>query len=298
VGRSSIDRFLYRAALADLPAPVAQAITDQGGHAPGQSIVVIPPQEYLAGASGWLSALFPRWRRTPSRALMFEPARILIVEGSRAEDVRVTVIPVGALLSIELATLLLYAYAQFTWADAGQCRTLRVEFNTVGLPILDAELGRLRAAIAPPAQPVTGPQAIGDLMASLPYKFRSYLNLSRLPDEQIMAIVYQPALWRGRGPFKRALAPNRAAALTDRHLILIEDAGMRRADYTIDRRFLPRSRIRRVDFEPAAGGVWMRVRLGVSETTCDVVTPWQATAAGQLSEIMREWLPGHSPHQY
>ena len=297
VGRSSIDRFLYRAALAELPAPVAQAIASQGGQPAGQSIVMIPPQEYLAGASGWLSALFPRWRRTPSRALVFEPARILIVEGSRAEDVRVIVIPVDGLLGIELATLLLYAYVQFMWADAGQCHILRVEFNTVGLPILDAELGRLRAAIAP-AQPAAASQAIGDPMALLPYKFRTYLNLSRLPDEQIMAIVYQPALWRGRGPFKRALAPNRAAAFTDRHLILIEDAGMRRADYTIDRRFLPRSRIRRVAFEPAAGAVSMRVLLGASDVMCEVVTAWQATAAGQLSAILRDWLPGRSPHQY
>lgn len=260
--------------------------------------MVIPPQDYLAGAGGRLSALFPRWRRTPGRALVFEPARILIVEGSRAEDVRVTVIPVDALLSIELATLLLYAYAQFTWVDAGRCRTLRVEFNTVGLPILDAELGRLRAAIAPPAHPAPALPTIADPMASLPYKFRTHLNLSRLPDEPIMAVVYQPALWRGRGPFKRALAPNRAAALTDRHLILIEDAGMRRADYTIDRRFLPRSRIQRVDFAPAAGEVWMRVTLGVSETTCEVVTAWQASAAGQLSAMLRGWLPGRSPHQY
>lgn len=297
MGRSSIDRFLYRAALAELPAPVAQAIASRGGQPAGQSIVMIPPQEYLAGRRDWLSALFPRWRQTPARALVFDPARIIVVEGNRVEDLRVIVIPVDGLLSIELATLLLYAYVQFMWADAGQCHTARIEFNTVGMTLIDAELRRLRAAIAS-LQPVAELQAIGQPIASLPYKFQTYLNLSRLPDEQIMAIVYQPAFWRGWGPFRRPLAPNRAAAFTDRHLILIEDAGRRWADYTIDRRFLPRSRIRRVDFEPAVGGVWMRVMLGVSDMTCEGVTTWQATAAGQLSQILRDWLPGSSPHQY
>jgi len=298
VGASSIDRFLYRAALAELPAPVAQAIANCGGQPADQSIVVIPPQEYLAGASGWLSGLFPRWRRTPSRALVFDPARIIVVEGSRAVDLRVIVIPVDSLLSIELATRLLYAYMQFTWVDAGQCHTTRIEFNTVGISLIDEELRRLRSIIAPPAQSTAAPPAIGHLMDSLPYKFQTYLSLSRLPDESIVAVVFQPAAWRGRGLFKRALAPNRVAALSDRHLILIEDAGMRQADYTIDRRFLPRSRIRRVSFEPAGGGIWMRVLLGVSNATCEVATAWQATVAGQLSEILRAWLPGRSQHQY
>ena len=296
VSMLSIERFLYRAnSPADLPPPVILALQVQAGIPPATNVIVIPQQEYLKGGKGWPGGLFTRWRRTPRRTLAFDESQVTIVEMDGASALRVVVVPLCALLCVDLATTLLYAYLKLVWICPERIDMIRVEFNSVGIGIIEEQLKRLRPIIAVPVpcMALTPRSDIQNQIAALPYKFQTHLQLSLLTGESVIEVVYQPALQRSRGWPKRHLASNSTVAVTDRHIILLADEDVFGVQHSMIRRYVPLNRISRVTYEPTGDAVWMRLALGTAKAPYEIKIPLQTTNATSLDSALHATVPTH-----
>ena len=88
------------------------------------------------------------------------------------------------------------------------------------------------------------------LLANAPGKLRDYLRAVLLPTEPLLMAVYQSALCCSKGwTCSRRLSPNRIVAITDRHLILVEEEFVPDTTYGAITRFCPLACIRFVTFE-------------------------------------------------
>ena len=93
--------------------------------------------------------------------------------------------------------------------------------------------------------------------------------------------VYQAALRRSKGSARaRSISPNRIVAITDRHLILVEEEFGPDTTYGAITRFCPLDCIRFVTFESGSDAIRMWVARGTAQTTHEIGIPLsQANAA-------------------
>jgi len=237
-------------ALEDLPPATAAVVLQHVPASAVQSILTLPPQSYPIGRSTRWRILPFGWRVTPHRTLIFTPDEMLIVEVEPAGSLAARRIPLAGLLGLRLETNLLYGCLELDWAEDDQAHTLALEFNTVGERLLRRDLDRFRAAL-----PVAGGHPAGDgreseaWLGRLPSQFRNMLRLD----------------W-----FLPRRAPNRAVALTNRHVIVAEeDADRRISNYGLTMGFYPRRGVRGLRFEARDERVWATLTLGMGTVSLE-----------------------------
>jgi hypothetical protein len=247
----------------DLPPEMRDAVMP---HHPCLPLLLIPPQRYPFRRTRWGVELPFGWRTTPLRTLaVTEDETIILIEVDPQQTLTTTVIPVAALIHIHVYEILLYAFIELTWVEAGAIQTSTVEYNKVAQRYVDALLKQVRVMFRP--HPGIPAQADTDLR-DYPLKFQNWLRGSLLPDERLCATVYQPAIRQERRWIDHFLSPNRVIALTDRSVIVVEDRRNRwRAalteNYAILRDFFPLDQIQAITWDSGLEADWLRLRVGI-----------------------------------
>lgn len=287
--RKGVEHFLVPVASMDeLPEPVQAAIRHCMPDSDICQMISIPPQQYPIWQSSWRRHLPFGWRKTPRRTLVFGQDLLVIVEAPPDAGLNTIVIPFDALLDINLVTVLLYAYLEFTWTGPAQVDVLRIEFNLVGEPLVRRGIDRVRSRIAARTQPSAAPGTTDLSLKQLPLKFRNYLRQSVLPGEALRAAVFQPAIRQPGAKLRPWLSPNRAVAVTDQHIIVIEE-DLRRAvhhNYTVNTHFFPLHSIRAARFDTGPDAHWLHLELGSEARTRALAVPLLEPAAAALREVL------------
>lgn len=284
--RKAVTYFLYPVqSLDDLPAPINEAVRRHLSEAHVRAIIVIPPQDYAIRREIRRQKNLPfRWRVTPQRTLVFSDHQIVLVEAETNGDLHTLVIPLDCLVYVNLGTILLYAYLELAWVNGQQIEKRFIEYNAVGEQHIRKQIEQVRAQIAADV-PRFDNAPDEKTTAHLPFKFNNYLKFSLLPDEVLLTAVHQPAIRRGEGWFQPYLSPNRTVAITDTHLIILEEEERKRkSTYGIITRFCPLDRVRQVKFRPAEELCWMYLTLGFGEAAELVEIPLEAANADSLRD--------------
>jgi hypothetical protein len=276
----------------DLPEPVGEAIRRRQPEHSIRHIIKIPSHEYPVRRSTWRLELPFGWRKTPERTLAFGDREITAVEVDYHGILTVTPIPLDSLVEIHLVEVLLYAFIEFIWADAW-IETKQIEYNSVGSRLIQRAVDGIRAAFAPCLPPAARSQPEISL-AELPLKFRNYLRSSLIPEEQLLAVTYQPAIRRKAGRLYPFLSPNRAIAITERCLISVEDQRHRKrwldgvdTDYSVVRRFYPLSRVERLSIDPKPDAHWLNLQVGIAGVTHNTSIPLAPAGAQALRGVLQ-----------
>jgi len=236
-------------------------------------ILNIPSQEYPILRHNWRRVLPFGWRITPRRVVAFGADRLVVLTEIAGDQFSETVIPYPALLALRVTTVLLYGQLDLVWAGRDGAEHLTVEFNVAGRNLLYRGLDTVRQAAAPPVAAPDSPPAARTL-ADLPLKFRNYARFSLLPGEVLLGAVYQDHIRRSEGWRHPQIAPNRAVAVTDRHVLMIEDGERMRADYAMIVSYIPRQHVQPISTAPGEEGA-LRLTLplsyGAASHACDLL---------------------------
>jgi hypothetical protein len=266
-----MDRFAYSVESLDDLAPPVKAVLD--AHLmPGeaiQQIVFAPRQVHLRGREGLKTRFGARvlWQRTPDWVLALTDERLLTVTIPRDPGPpQMSLTPLASVLWLELGTVLLYSWFEWSSVEAGRPRSQRVYFNTVSDYLFWPMLNAMRRTIIAQAGLTlftgeSSPQAYD----ALPFKFKNLIPYRlMLSDESAQALVYQPAIWdRHWGLFRRRYAPTTVAVLSPAHLLVAkEDLSEDTSNYGLIARYCPRSCLRRAWLERTGDDLWLSVTLG------------------------------------
>ena len=263
---ASIERFAYPVpALADLPASARDALAPHlASGEPIRQMIYSPGPQGLPRGRKYGPGLRYAQRQAPATVLALTEERLLtatLLEGEAAPPVTVT--PLADLLRLELGTILLFSWIEWSWASAAALEVHRVYFNTVGERLFWELLTAIRRTISAQSDLLTQPgRPKEEAFNALPYKFANIVpNRLMLPGEQVQAMVYQPTLWRRRfGLFKRRRGPATTVVLSPEHLILAqEDAPAAGAAYGMIARYCPRTRLASLALERAEENLWLTV---------------------------------------
>jgi hypothetical protein len=235
----------------------------------GESIrqMIVAPRQRLLGAHresrGWRGFLLP-WEWTPDWVLVWTGERVLVatLDHPRATPV-VTATPVKDVLSFEWGAILLHAWIEWTWANQGQAERTRIYFNAVGQRLFKRVLDSLRHDLAVQSElTAVQPDRHLERLAALPFKFMNLIMHDLLlPDEQVQAVVYRPAIWSDQS---RLFRHQRAAAMTlvlsNYHILIAEeDLTGTLHSYGLITRFYPRSRVSHAALERGQDGLWLNL---------------------------------------
>lgn len=273
---SSVERFAYAVpAIADLPASAQAMLAPHlaSGESIRQMIYSPGPQGLPRGRKYGPGLRFVQ-RQAPASVLVLTEDRLLtatLLEGNVAPPITVT--PLADLLRLELGTILLFSWIEWSWASTQALQVHRVYFNTVGERLFWQLVTAIRRKISAQSNlPMQPGQPKDEAFEELPFKFANIVpNRLMLPDEQVQAMVFQPTIWRRRfGLFKRRRGPAATVVLSPEYLIVAqEDAPAAGAAYGMIARYCPRSRLTSLTLEPAEDDLWLAVTLrlhGVEES--------------------------------
>lgn len=228
------------------------------------------------------------------------PASVLVLTGDRLltvtlpkqpADLPVAVTPLADLLRVELGTILLFSWLEWTWASAGQRAVHCVFFNTVGETLFWGLATAMRQGVIAGADlpPQTG-RPKEEAFLDLPYKFENLVpNKLMLPGERVQAVVFQPTIWQRRWlVFKRRRGPAVTVVLSPEHLLLArEDSPPAGAAYGMIARYCPRARLAALALESEGEDRWLAVTLrlhGVEESWRTLFQPAAEPALRTLVE--------------
>jgi hypothetical protein len=194
----------------DFPYPVAhvtqlnsavqQALSDQLGDSPA-SLLVVPPFRHigrLPGGSGKGSRLRGSVRRqSPEWTLALTGDRLIAVARQpMTAQIEVATIPFESMVAFEWGAILLYSWIDVVWADPALRRT-RIEYNTVGEPLLRELLATLqRAILARRQQPLAADRPVSiEPLFDASMKFYNMLKLhALLDDEYTESYCFEPTI--------------------------------------------------------------------------------------------------------
>ncbi len=287
--RPGFERFPRKVTREEIPDPVWDALARAEDTSAIYLLMIMPPQAYAVSRRNWRRYLPFGWRHTPPRWLAFGACQVTLVEAAPDSPIQTTVIPYEAILDLQLVSVLLYAYLEFVWLTPTGVEHTRIEFNFVGERLVKSGLEHLRATLRVGLRqrdPVVPP----DAMADLPLKFRNYLRLSLLPGEPLLDVVYQPAVRQSETRLRRYLSPNRALALTDHAVIVIEeDHPQSHRDYMMVQRHYPLTHLQSALFT-GADPTWLRLWLGERTNGEEVRLPLETAAAAVLRDAFAPWI--------
>ncbi len=273
----------------DPPARAALVEALEGGAAI-RRIVVAPRQKLLGAGPGWrrwLTFLLP-WELTPDWVLVLTDDCLLAASFARSGAPPVAMsTPIAAIVSLELGTVLLRSWLEWTCAGQGGLERTRVHFSTVSYWLFRHFLGDVCHDLARRSgfEPVLDDRHL-EYLAGLPFKFMNIIRHDLLlPDEQVQAAIYRPAIWEQRGLFRRQRTASAALVLTNYHLLIAEeDLSESRNGYGLINRFYPRRRIRGAALERAEEGLWLNLVLETRGAGQEVVRTLFEPSAGPALE--------------
>jgi hypothetical protein len=265
-------------------------------------IVVAPRQKLLGSGPGWrrwLTILLP-WEMTPDWVLVLTDNCLLAASFVRpGAPPKVTLTPIAHIVSLELGTILLRSWLEWTCAgqpapaaqaQGGCLSRTRVHFSTVSYWLFRQFLGDVCHDLAtrPGLEPVPADRHL-EYLAGLPFKFMNIIRHDLLlPSEQVEAAIYRPAISEQRGLFRRQRTASAALLLTNYHLLIAEeDLSESRNGYGLINRFYPRRRIRGATLEQAENGFWLDLALETHGAGQEVVrTLFEPSARPALEEML------------
>lgn len=273
---ASVERFAYTVpAIADLPASARAALAPH--LAPGEPIrqmIYSPGPQGLPRGRKYGPGLRYVQRQAPATVLVLAEDRLLtatLLEGEAAPPVTVT--PLADLLRLELGTILLFSWIEWSWVNDQTLEVHRVYFNTVGERLFWGLVTAMRRTISAQSNlPKRTGQSKDEAFQGLPFKFENLVpNRLMLPDEQVLAMAFQSTIWRRFfGLFKRRRGPATTVVLSPEHLILAqEDAPVAGAAYGMIARYCPRTRLAGLTLEAEGEDLWLAITLrlhGVAES--------------------------------
>jgi hypothetical protein len=251
--------------LTQLHDAVQQALSDQLSDSPA-SLLVIPPFRHIGRMpdgrpkGSWLRGS-PRIP-SPEWTLVLTSDRLIAVARQRTtSQVEVTAIPFESMFAFEWGAILLYSWIEIVWADPDLRRT-RIEYNTVGEPLLRELLATLQRAVLARRQPPMDTHAHVSIepLFDASMKFYNMLRLhALLDDEYTEAYCFEPTL-RPRwfwGHGREGLL----WAVTNYHGLLIREP-RESYPYGVVYTFCPRDEIREVRVATAEHTVELRLTVG------------------------------------
>lgn len=271
---SSVERFAYPVSSIEDLAPLVQAAL-KGTLLPGetvQQIIFAPRQSHLALQRG-LWARLGAWlseRRTPDWVLVLTDDRLLLTTISGPEQPpQVSATRLADLLWLELGTILLYSWFEWSWNDKGLPRHEKVYFNTVRDDLFWQLANAMRRTIIQQRGRSRPPEKRDNsVFEGLPFKFKNLIPLRLMfPDEPVQALVYQPAIWGRRlGVLRQQRAPTTVLVLSPDHLLIAqEDLSSLRFAYGLIARYCPRDRLLGAALTHEGKDVWLEVTLAAGE---------------------------------
>lgn len=287
----AIEYFLYPVeAVSELPEPVQREIAKLPPQAV-HKMVVVPPQDFPIIRFKRFGDLPFGWRKTPKRVLIFGDQYVAVINSEPTGQITTVTIPLDAIVTMELATMLLRAHVAFTWLCGAQAEMFKIEFNAVGELLIRRELNYLRGIIAERTRLPDSINQPDTSIAAFPLKYRNYARYALLAGEQISTAVYQPAIRQTQRLLKGYLSPNRAVALTNQHLLLVEDERWNiKADYGVITRFVPINQIGSVAFDPSPDATWVRFTLGAPGSDAVISVPLSPDEAANFRDALGKTL--------
>ena len=262
----------------------------------GESIrqIIVAPRQRLLGthrkSRGWRGFLLP-WEWTPDWVLVWTGDRVLVatLDHPRATPV-VTSTSVKDVLSFEWGAILLHAWIEWTWANQGQAERMRIYFNAVGQRLFKRVLDSLRHDLAAQSElTAVQPDRHLERLAALPFKFMNIIMHDLLlPDEQVQAVVYRPAIWSDQPKlFRHQRAAAMTLVLSNYHILTAEEdlAGTLHS-YGLITRFYPRRRIHSATLERGQDNVLLKLALETLGVQQEVNIPFEASAEPSLQEML------------
>ncbi|NWF78630.1 MAG: hypothetical protein HXY37_01110 [Chloroflexi bacterium] len=259
--------------LADIPEPLGAELGQQLAVGERPEHLVYVPADATAARRG-------PWARTRGvQVLALTDRRILLgVQAAPADEPRWLACAYDEIVAWELSQNLLYGHLDLYGPPASQPSHAWMEFNTVGLRLIEAALAPLERAtlgLERSVSPAVLPAAVQE---ALPYHFASYLRHALLPGEIVQEWLLQAAILESVLRFwKRMVAPPTLIVSTPvRLLVLREEPVTRKARYGHRSLTLPRSQ---------AGALTLRDE-----------APWLLMAYGPAPSTLQMRLdPGHRP---
>jgi hypothetical protein len=261
----------------ELPTEVARVISP---YRPIWAIIVLQHHQNSISLVSWLSRFGDfavGTDKISEHTLALTDTYIIVVETAQDAVINKIIIPIHTIASIDLGFFLVGAYLQFMWMDGGQIRVFKLDFNSLGMEIIKGYFNLIRFLMTDeqnwrrqPGQKNGVPVNI----AALPFKFQTFLSQSLLPDEEVVEVIYQPAILHSQGWFRPCLSPNRAVAVTDQSIVVIEEGeNTPVSSFGIITRFIPLCRIHEIRFEHTPDATCMKLEFtqGQSDHTIDIM---------------------------
>lgn len=293
---SSIERFAYPvSSIEELTPVVRQALkAELASDEDVRQIIFAPRQSHLVrGQSIW--ARLGAWlseRRTPDWVLALTDDRLLLATISdSAQPPRISATRLADLLWLELGTILLYSWFEWSWNDKGLPRHEKVYFNTVRDDLFWQLANAMRRTITQ-GRGVPRPTEKRDntVFESLPFKFKNLIPLRLMfPDEPVQALVYQPAIWGRRlGVLRYQRTPTTVLVLSPDHLLIAqEDLSSLRFAYGLIARYCPRDCLLGAALAREGEDVWLEVALGAGGARETLRWLFQREAEPALQNLVR-----------
>lgn len=289
---AAVERFAYLVpGIADLEPRVQSALAPHMTARDEVRQIIYTPRPYSIPRVRKIEEAMRVYRgRPPASVLVLTQDRLLAVTvPDPPAEPAVIATPLTELLRLDLGAILLLGWLEWTWASVGRLEEHQVYFNTVGEHLFWDLVTAIRRTIIDQSNlPAQGGQPKDEVFDALPYKFANLVpNKLMLPDEQVLAMVYQPTIWRRYlGLFRRRRGPAAAVVLSPEHLILAqEDAPAAGAAYGMIARYCPRTRLAALTLEAEGEDLWLAVTLrrqGVKESWRVLFQPAAETALQTL----------------
>lgn len=244
-------QFPYRLAnLTDLAAGFLQAA--KAGLPAGEdplSIVMIPPGTFVNVKSNGA------WH-APRQVTIFTPKGILHIQEENGKY-PATYLNGADLVYVHHTLILLYGRLELAGTSNGDLTRIVIEYNTVGLPILQPDIVRLLSLAYRQDVPSTADDSLTetllDEIEAKSLKFANGLRLyGLLPGERLLGYVFQARITRRVLRWIRVpVAPAALLALTEQAVIAIAEKHAKGASYGWLISNIPRRRIALMDSAPA-----------------------------------------------
>lgn len=171
-------------------------------------------------------------QETPEQALVFTDKSVVHIEGAPADGPapEPVCIALDNVLYVKTHHVLLYGRAQLYGACQGVERSLDIEFNAIGWPLMDVEWrGMIGKVIGLPPLASVDDRIASEhetqLLKTFPQKFADGLRRYGLyTGEEVISVLFQPEAWERTGTGQdKQIIPDTLLALTKASILVLAE---------------------------------------------------------------------------